>query len=330
MDFSAAAFDPELIDPEVNALNQYLIQVCQKEADEKLKWWDIGAQEYRDRFAAGLCAVPKPVILEHRDVQIQSRDAGRTIPVRVMSPGDEAAAKGIFIHIHGGGWVLFSAASQDPYLTRLAKGTGCVVLSIEYRLAPEYPSPSPENDCFDVCEAILNGTDGILPTNSPARKRIFAGGESAGGHLTMLTALAIKAKLGKSLNGLVLNYGVFDLSVTPSAMQSTVPLVLCRDDIPAYLKAYLPDAKTTEDFRDPAISPLYAKLDADLPPALFQCGTLDCFLDDTLFMAARYTAAGNRTITKIYPGASHGVTTIFQKQGQATVDAMIAFVSELL
>ncbi|ORY77758.1 alpha/beta hydrolase fold-domain-containing protein [Protomyces lactucae-debilis] len=212
MDFSAAAFDPKAIDPEVNALNDKLIQLCQREFDEKQKWWDIGAQEYRDKRAAGLTAFPKPVILEHREVQVQSRDSGRTIPVRVISPGDEAAAKGIFIHIHGGGWVLSSSESQDPYLTRLAKGTSCLVLSIEYRLAPEHPSPSPENDCYDVYEAILNGTDGILPSDSAARKRIFAGGESAGGHLTMVTALAIKAKLGKSLNGLVLNYGAFDLS----------------------------------------------------------------------------------------------------------------------
>lgn len=212
MDFSAAVFDPKLVGDDIKAINEKLITLCKAEFDDKLKWWDIGAQKYREKRAAGLTAFPKPVILEHREVQVKSRDAGRTIPVRIISPGDEAAAKGIFIHIHGGGWVLSSAESQDPYLTELAKGTGCIVLSIEYRLAPEHPSPAPEQDCFDVYEAVLAGTDGILPQDSPARKHIFAGGESAGGHLTMVTALAVKEKLGKTLAGIVLNYGVFDLA----------------------------------------------------------------------------------------------------------------------
>jgi acetyl esterase/lipase len=81
--------------------------------------------------------------------------------------------------------------------------------------------------------------------------------------------------------------------------------VLNGEDIRQFVKVYVPHAKTIEALQDAAISPMYAKLDNDLAPSLFQCGTHDCLLDDTLFMSARYTAAGNKAAVKIYPGAPH-------------------------
>ena len=100
-------------------------------------------------------------------------------------------------------------------------------------------------------------------------------------------------------------YGVFDLSMTPSQrMFGNRRLVLRTIDMQQFYNAFLP---TVTDRRVAEISPLYADL-RGLCPGLFSVGTLDALLDDTLFMHARYVAAGNETELAIYPGGAHGFT----------------------
>jgi acetyl esterase len=98
-----------------------------------------------------------------------------------------------------------------------------------------------------------------------------------------------------------LAYGVYDVSMTPSARSwGDQRIVVNTSDLAASAAQYAPE----ERHRDPDVSPLYADL-SGLPPALFSCGTLDPLLDDTLFMAARWAAAGNRAQVALYPGAPH-------------------------
>ena len=104
--------------------------------------------------------------------------------------------------------------------------------------------------------------------------------------------------------GLILTYGVFDLSGTPSSRNRGDALVLTERATHEFHDLYLP-GRSPEDLRDPSISPLYADL-TGLPPAFLCAGTLDPLLDDSLFMTARLQAAGNEAEMHVIPESPHG------------------------
>ena len=149
------------------------------------------------------------------------------------------------------------------------------------------------------------------------------GGESAGGHLSVVTLLRMRDRHGYTgFRGANLVYGAYDLSMTPSQRAfGNERLVLRTIDIVQFANAFLP---ATPDRRVPDISPLYANLH-DLPPALLSVGTSDALLDDTLFMQARWAAAGNEAELEIYPGAAHGFTLFPNTQAKDAETAMAAF-----
>ena len=137
-----------------------------------------------------------------------------------------------------------------------------------------------------------------------APERFAIGGESAGGHLSALTLLRLRARGGPAFAAANLVFGAFDLSLTPSARAwGDRYLVLSTPIIEWFGDQYLPGL-SAEERRDPSISPLYADL-AGLPPALFTVGDQDPLLDDTLFMYARWTQAGNAAALDVINEAIH-------------------------
>lgn len=309
MDIQAAVFDADAIDPTVAATNAKIISMYEAENAAKEKWWIMGADAYRKKREAGSTAFPKPVHLPNaKTIEVPSREEGRNIQIRVFVP--QARIIGLFLHIHGGGWVLSNAQAQDPFLNKISEEAGVIVASIEYRLAPEHPSPAAEHDCFDVAHWLFSpASTSVFSQSEAVRRNIFIGGESAGAHLSAITMLALRDRHRQHFSGAILNYGVFDLSGTPSARASTVPLVLRWEDIYNFLKAFKPEIyDNVSALRQPETSPLSADL-SGLCPALFSCGTVDALIDDSTFMAARYLAAGNQCSFKLYPGAPHGKFT---------------------
>ena len=130
-----ALFRKEAIAEDTAKLNDTLVQLMTGLPD----WWNVGAETAREARRQGRGPFPPPVISSRaRTIDITGRD-GTTIPLRVIAP--VARTSGVYLHIHGGGWVLGSAALQDPLLERIADRTGLTVVSVEYRLAPEYPYP---------------------------------------------------------------------------------------------------------------------------------------------------------------------------------------------
>jgi acetyl esterase/lipase len=212
------------------------------------------------------------------------------------------------MHIHGGGWVLQSEDSQDPILQHIADSASVLCISIGYRLAPEHPFPAGPEDCYDAAEWLVDNASSAL--GAPL---CFIGGESAGGHLSMLTTLHLLQHAEKRyrdfrFRGLLLHFGCFDLTMLPQAInfRKRVPLVLEYEIIRKFTAAFLP-GKSMEDMKDASISPLYANLKGlELPAALFTCGTEDSLLDDTVFMSAKWMASGGEAVVKILPGAPHG------------------------
>lgn len=262
---------------EVAELNAKLLALCQNEFETESKWFHIGPEEYRKKRAEGLTAFPKPVHLPRaKNIQIPSRDEGRNIKLRCFIP--EGKILGIYLHMHGGGWVLSDAAAQDPYLSRLSE-SGMIAASIEYRLAPENPSPAAQDDCFDVAHYLLSPSSmSVFAQSAAVRKNIILGGESAGGHLALSTIISLQKKHRQSVAGVILNYGFYDLSLTPSARNCTAPLVLNNRDLEEFVKAYLPNKhKSISELQRPEHSPLYADLHG-LCPAFFSCGTVDPLL----------------------------------------------------
>lgn len=269
----------------------------------------MGAAKYRDMRRKGETPLPAHVHLDTaEDYEIPSRDAGRSIPCRILKPTNGKPVKGVFMHIHGGGWVLQDEKAQDPALQLTANMTGLLCISIGYRLAPEDPFPAGPNDCYDAAEWLVDNAESKF--GAPLS---FVGGESAGGHLSVLVTLHLlqlpeKRYAEFGFKGLLLHFGAYDLSFLPSAytFQPSPVLVLDLDLMKHYLDVFLPNT-TAEQRKHPSISPMYADLTKfKLPPALFTCGTADCLLDDTIFMSTKWIMAGGETVVKIVPGGPHG------------------------
>ncbi|KAG9783122.1 hypothetical protein HRR83_002002 [Exophiala dermatitidis] len=300
-------FGPAVISEESNAFNKYLMDIMAGGP----KWYEVGAQRYREMRAAGETPLPKAVYLDSAEsFDIPSRDADRTIPCRILKPQNGKSAKAIFMHIHGGGWVLQDEKSQDPPLQAIAQDTETMVISVGYRLAPEHPFPAGPNDCYDVAEWLVDNAEAKF-----GLPMAFVGGESAGAHLSLLVALYLLQHHDRKyadfrFKGLLLHFGCFSLIWTPSVYNFKKPevLVLDRDLMDHFIDAFCP-GMSDEEKRHPSLSPLYADLEplrGKLPPALFTCGTEDCLLDDTMFMSTKWLMAGGQAIVKIIPGAPHG------------------------
>jgi len=243
---------------------------------------------------------PAPVFLEEaRDLEIAGR--GGPIKVRLIRP--ERKPAGIYLHIHGGGWTLGAHDMQDVALKLLASETGLCAASIGYRLAPEHPHPAGPDDCEDAVLHLLE--HGARELDAPPRFAI--GGESAGAHLAVVTLLRLRDRhrLSNRIGAANLVYGAYDMNGTPSQiLWGDHNLVLSTPIVKWFANNFLPDTGF-EQRRDPDISPLYARL-GEMPPALFTVGTMDCLIDDSLFMAERWRAAGNRAEVVVYPEGVHG------------------------
>ena len=268
---------------------------------------------------------PAPVYLPRaRDLVIPAR-AG-DLRLRVVAP--EGTAKGVYLHLHGGGWTLGSADMQDPALAALADATGLVAVSVEYRLSPEHPFPAAPDDCEDAALWLLDR--GAAELGAPA-DRLVIGGESAGAHLSALTLLRLRDTHGRTdaFRAANLVFGAFDLSMAPSArLWGDRNLVLSVPIIEWFADNFLPGTGTLAR-RAPSISPLYADL-RGMPPALFTVGTMDPLLDDSLFMAARWASAGSPAELRVWPEAIHGFTAYPLAVSRAANDAQFAFLREAL
>ncbi len=199
----------------------------------------------------------------------------------------------MYLHIHGGGWVLGAAHHHDAINHELAERAGLVVVSVEYRLAPEHPHPAGLEDCLSAARwLVAHGSDRW------GTDHFLLGGESAGAHLAALTLLQMPRG---TFSGALFGYGCFDVGMTPSVRRwGDRDLILSGPLIAWFADQAFPSGVRS----DPAVSPLYADLSA-LPPARFVVGTMDPLLDDTLFMASRWAAAGNDVDLAVYPGGVH-------------------------
>ena len=252
---------------------------------------DLPPEVTRQARRKGKGVFAPPVFLDNA----RTESAGG-VPVRILEPPEP---QGAYLHVHGGGWVLSAADLQDELLWELAQESRLTVVSVDYRLAPEHPYPAGPDDCEAAALWFLEHYDG----------RLAIGGDSAGAHLAVLTLLRLRDRHGisprRTFAAANLVFGSFDLTGTPSRLLwGDRNLVLSGPNMDWFANCFLPGMPDRER-RSPEVSPLFAHLH-DLPPALFSCGTLDPLLDDSLFMHARWAAAGNESRLSLWKEGVHG------------------------
>ena len=289
MQFDPAVFRPEAISPEMEAFNARLGQLMAQEAGQQ-----ITPEYLRRRRREGS---PWQEPQKRLDAGIDDSCPGPAgpIPLRIFVP---ERCEAVYLHFHGGGWVFGGADLEDESHWRRAQECNVAVVSVEYRLAPEHPYPAAPDDCEAAALWLIEHAAARFGTD-----RLLVGGESAGANLSAVTILRLRDRHGYAAwAGADLMYGAYEFAGGTPARRiiGRDSLVLRPESMDLMQRGYFGDADRT----DPDVSPLRASLDG-LPPALFSCGTADPLLDDTLFMHARWMAAGNRAELAIYPGATH-------------------------
>lgn len=310
-----AVFSPEAISPETTEFNAQLEAMLATVTPS----WQRNPQDVRDEREAGAGIFGPLVLSEMAQTRNISTPAG-DVPVRLFVPD---RVEGVFLHIHGGGWVLGRAHHGDPRLEALSRRHNLAVVSVDYRLAPEHPYPAAPDDCEGVAAWLAEDARGEFGTD-----RLLIGGESAGAHLAVVTLLRMRDRHGfRGFAGANLVYGVYDLRLTPSAANwGTRELVLSTPVMRWFVNHFVPDASR---LAEPDVSPLFADL-TGMPPALFTVGTLDPLLDDTLFMASRWAEFGNECELAVYPGGVHGLNAFPNALGQQASEHIDGWISALL
>lgn len=247
----------------------------------------------------------------------RNRLGGNTPPVRLAHGQDRVVAdgvrvrvfvpdhvEGVYLHIHGGGWAFGSAGGQDEKLWQLAVQARLAVVSVDYRLAPEHPFPAGPDDCEAAARWLVDHAAAEFGT-----QRLLIGGESAGAHLSVVTLLRLRDRHGitGAFRAAHLLFGPYDLSMTPSQRSFGAKRLLSNtDSLRGSYELFTP-GMGAEQRRDPQVSPLFADL-TGLPPARIVVGTEDPLLDDSLFLAQRWQAAGAPVQLGVVAGAMHGFT----------------------
>lgn len=223
-------------------------------------------------------------------------------PVTVHIPDRELAAPlPVFVNFHGGGFVMGNPKMDDPWCSVIADRAECIVVNVEYLLAPEYPFPVPVYQSYEVVKWIAEHATEL---NIDAT-RIAVGGHSAGGNLAAAICLLNKER-GNELNIVyqVIDYAPLDLDTDP-AQKPQFPEAIPNDISRIFNACYL---EHPEDGRNPLASPVFAPSLTGLPSALVITAERDSLAAETVGYAKQLEEAGITVTAKQYAGAAHGFT----------------------
>jgi len=245
------------------------------------------------------------------DRQVATDD--RSISVRCYCVDSTPSGRPIIMFAHGGGWVLSSVDSHDHLARRLALVTGSLVVSVDYRRAPEHPFPAAHDDCWDVFEMLR--TDGAAWGGDPTR--VAVAGDSAGANLAAGVALRSLSD-GPTPCAQVLVYPCIDDDPTPyrSMVDNASGYFLGADDMAWFWSQYLgasPDARF-----DPRAVPARASTLSGLPPSLVITAEFDPLRDEGEAYASRLAMDGVTTTCHRIPGVVHGFIARWHQMRRAT------------
>src|SRR3984885_11360395 len=237
--------------------------------------------QFEKRAFPGL-RVPEVARVSNRDMQ----GPNGSLALRVYTPLGEGPFP-LMVFFHGSGFVVCSLDTHDGIARNLCAGTGCVVVSVDYRLAPEAKFPAAPDDCLAATRWAVANAAGLGADPG----RVFVAGDSAGGNLAAVTALRVRDEGGPRLLGQLLIYPVTDYYEpgTPSMIENAEGYGLGRAGMIWFWNHYL---ATAADGAHPHASPLRAARLDDLPPALVVTAEFDPLRDEGEYYADRLRQAG--------------------------------------
>lgn len=244
-----------------------------------------------------------PSVARKYDLQIPGQ--GGVIPVRVYVPSGQPPFP-CLVYYHGGGWVTGTLDMSDGVSQSLCAGAGCVVVSVDYRLAPEHKFPAAAEDAYAAALWVQQHA----PELAVDARRIAVGGSSAGANLAAVVCLMAKDRGGRPLLAYqLLVYPVADFSSgTPSYRENGQGYMLTRDSMEWYAQQYL---RTPADAQNPYAAPLLANDLRGVPPALVITAEYDPLRDEGEAYAKKLRDAGVPVVSTRYDGMIHGFFGMF-------------------
>lgn len=277
-----------------------------------------------------MIAMAPPVEVEHapltkvEDHMIPVGDDAE-IKVRIYTP-DGLGPFSLFVYYHGGGWVVGDLETSDASCRMIANRTGRIVVSVDYRLAPEFKFPTPLEDSY----AALKWVSENASTLNGNVSNIVVGGDSAGGNLSAVVSLLARDQKGPKISAQILIYPVTNLSYdTGSYQEFKKGFGLDRAVMIWFGDHYI---RNEEDARNPYVAPLVANNLSNLPPAFVITAENDVLRDEGIAYAERLKEAGVKVESVTAAGLVHGYFTTmaaFSEQIKDTVSKISLFLDEV-
>jgi acetyl esterase len=266
--------------------------------------------------------IPEVASVVNRDMQ----GPGGSLPLRIYTPEGKGPFP-IMVFFHGSGFVVCDLDTHDAMCRNLCVGTGSVVVSVDYRLAPENKFPAAPDDCLAATRWAVDNA-GMLNGDT---SRVIVAGDSAGGNLAAVTALRARDEGGPALAGQLLIYPVTDYHTpgTPSYEENAEGYGLGRAGMEWFWDHYLADPSHAAH---PHASPLRANNLAGLPPAYVATAEYDPLRDEGEYYGIALQAAGVPTRIKRWDGVNHGFfffVGIVDTSG-AAMDEACAWVNQII
>lgn len=255
-----------------------------------------GAEVFYPLLFAG---VPQATGVTRTDHTLTTDDGAELLLRWYAPPGEPTGAAALYIH--GGGMIMGSVDLNDAGIASFAEFSGVPMLAVDYRLAPEFPHPTPVEDCY----AALLWLAEQAPSLGVDPARIAVMGDSAGGGLAAGVSLLARDRSGPVLARQILVYPMLDDRNLAPDPRFTGLITWNYDDNRTGWQALLGDAAGGPDVSPYAAPARATYLDA-LPPTYLDVGDLDIFLDEDLAFAARLAASDVPVELHVYPGAPHG------------------------
>ncbi|WP_439816391.1 alpha/beta hydrolase [Zavarzinia sp. CC-PAN008] len=226
---------------------------------------------------------------------------GPDVRVMVFTPTEAEGPLPAYLHIHGGGYVMGSPELSFEQSVGFARDLGCIVASVDYRVAPEVPYPGPVEDCYAALLWLFRDSEalGVDPT------RIAIGGESAGGGLAAALGLLARDRREVPVALQVLIYPMLDDRTVVRPPHPVVGQFVWTANANRFGWSALLGQDPGADGVSPYAAPARAEDLSGLPPTFMALGALDLFLDEDLDYAGRLLRAGVPTELHVYPGAFH-------------------------
>jgi acetyl esterase/lipase len=271
----------------------------------------LPVDEARRNFESDWAEVPKPDIAVAQDLEIPTAD-GQAIPARLYRSGGTPSGAPVLVWFHGGGWLIGSVDSHDGLSRRLAIATGSVVVSVGYRLAPEWRFPTAVNDAVDAVRWV-SAHARVLGVDTD---RLAVGGDSAGGNLATVAAVLLRDEPAVRIRHQLLAYPVTTCDLNAGFDPEFEGIMLYRDELQWHQDNYLTDPS---EANDPRVSPLLADL-AHSPAATVIMAECDPIRPQAELYVAALERAGVPVESRQYPGMLHGffgLDVLWDEAGQA-------------